>query len=718
MDRLRLIVVLLLVGQFVCTLTATARPGGDDGPAAEMSRGKPLRVHDIPGTMADFAANAGYGWTEIPASTFKNIAIPKPYRPLRDAEPSGPRAVIGAWTGAAYDGRRYLYFTGGGHSGYSGNEVYRLDVVDLRWEQLTWPNAVRWEDRKACGPVILEEDTAGHPVGPGPRSAHTYDGVTFFDGKLWYTGSAGFQLCRVGLWSFDVASSRWTRHKSPEETKRFVAYPTGGYHPDQGVWYLSKQTQFGYYDPQSNSYNKVLPLSGWASTGNAELSPDGTYFIRTTKKHILHVPVAGSLVPLRKFGKPAAIHREAGFGFHDGWWWFWSNQREVVAGRLVGGPSKGHWEFKLFEHAHGPSPGGSGKVFSKWVYLEQYGVFLAIPTDAGNLWIYRPEPVERGLDLPAVSLQELVDRAADGDVVTLEKGQRYFAGAVINKAVTIEGNGAHISGVVKNKGVLLVTADKVVIRNLEISLRNYGDNNACIRLEGRDLLVDGLDCHDFQMGILTAGNVGRLEISNSSFRNGGVNRYANLGHMIYACSSGPTEAGTLVVRNSRFGNWVGRPGHGIKTRCANNLIVGNRIDSGETRGGRAVDISCSSKSVIRENEMRFGKENENSDFIGLAWENSKGGCRMYEGRRPILDLEHNVFTCDRPGKEGAGCVVVSGRIKSTLKLVDNTLLCDGGIPAARCKWLGRKLSAEVDENNVLKTGVAATAVESGTPAKP
>lgn len=716
-----LISVILLVVPLVCVsaeetgLTGAARQQGDSRRAGDGRPGHPLRSHDIPGTMKDFASTAGYGWTEIPGSTFMNIAIPKAYWPLGKGEPAGPRAVIGAWTGAAYDGHRFMYFVGGGHAGYSGNEVYRLDLEDLRWEQLTWPNAVRWRNRKACGPEILEDDTAGNHVGPGPRSAHTYDGVTFFDGKLWYTGSAGFQSCRVGLWSFDVASTRWTRHKSPDETKRFVAYPTGGYHPGQGVWYLSKQSQFGYYDPENDSYTKTFPLSGWASTGNAVLSPDGTHFIRTTKKHIVHIPVAGSTVPFRKFRKPAAIHREAGFGFHDGWWWFWNNRREVVAGRFVGGPAAGGWEFKLFDHARGPTPGGSGKVFSKWLYLEKYGVFLAIPTNAGNLWIYRPEPLDRGVDLPEVSLQELVDRADDGDVVTLEKGARYFAGAVINKAVTIEGNGAHVSGVIRNKGVLLVTADGVVIRDVEISLRNYGDNNACIRLEGRDLLVDGLDCHDFQMGILTGGNVGRLEIRNSRFGNAGMNRHGNLGHMIYACSSGPTEEGTLVVRNSRFKNWRVRPGHGIKTRCANNVIENNEIDSGDTVGGRAVDVSCPSTTVLRGNRVRLGDKNENSDFIGLGWESNKGGCRMYQGRRPDLSLENNAFMCDRSGNEASGCVVVSGRNKSTLRLVGNTLICHEGIPASRCKWLGRKLSAAIDENNVLQTRAVRAAVDPGTP---
>src|SRR5687767_9547569 len=52
----------------------------------------------------------------------------------------GPRAVIGAWGGAALDTERNrLVLWGGGHNDYHGNELYAFDVLTLKWQRLTDP---------------------------------------------------------------------------------------------------------------------------------------------------------------------------------------------------------------------------------------------------------------------------------------------------------------------------------------------------------------------------------------------------------------------------------------------------------------------------------------------------------------------------------------------------------------------------------------------------
>ncbi len=50
----------------------------------------------------------------------------------------GPRAVLIAWNGAAFDEESlFFYFMGGGHADYGGNEVYEFDLKTERWARLT-----------------------------------------------------------------------------------------------------------------------------------------------------------------------------------------------------------------------------------------------------------------------------------------------------------------------------------------------------------------------------------------------------------------------------------------------------------------------------------------------------------------------------------------------------------------------------------------------------
>jgi hypothetical protein len=78
-------------------------------------------------------------------------------------------AIMSAWSGGAFDGKRdRLMIWGGGHGDYAGNEVYAFDLGALKWERLNQPSA----------DVGGNESSGVYPDG-SPRSRHTYNYVQY-----------------------------------------------------------------------------------------------------------------------------------------------------------------------------------------------------------------------------------------------------------------------------------------------------------------------------------------------------------------------------------------------------------------------------------------------------------------------------------------------------------------------------------------------------------
>ncbi len=117
----------------------------------------------------------------------------------------GPRGVIDAWCGGAYDtARDRLVLWGGGHYDYSGNELYAFDVNSLQWSRLTEPS----------NPVT--EGAAYYPDG-NPTARHTYNMIQYSAaidrfisaGSGSYAPDGGISFQTVDL--FDFANSNWER---------------------------------------------------------------------------------------------------------------------------------------------------------------------------------------------------------------------------------------------------------------------------------------------------------------------------------------------------------------------------------------------------------------------------------------------------------------------------------------------------------------------------
>ena len=99
-------------------------------------------------------------------------------------------------------------------------------------------------------------------------------------------------------------------------------------------------------------------------------------------------------------------------------------------------------------------------------------------------------------------LQDLINAAAEGSVLTLEPG-RYSGPVVVNKALTIDGQGAvTVDGGGKGT-VLVVAANQVVLRGMRLtnSGASHDSDDACLNVRGDHNLIEDLRIDDCLFGI-------------------------------------------------------------------------------------------------------------------------------------------------------------------------------------------------------------------------
>ncbi|HNP37823.1 MAG TPA: hypothetical protein PKK10_18425, partial [Woeseiaceae bacterium] len=140
-------------------------------------------------------------WYEVPGAKLETV-FPTPTPPGM----TGPRSVMDAWSGGAYDSvRDRLIVWGGGHCDYAGNEIYVFDIETSVWTRLTEPS------------TQIVEGVSHYPDGL-PSSRHTYDSLSFVPetGEFVSIASGGYFCETNGNYEratdiFNFALNRWER---------------------------------------------------------------------------------------------------------------------------------------------------------------------------------------------------------------------------------------------------------------------------------------------------------------------------------------------------------------------------------------------------------------------------------------------------------------------------------------------------------------------------
>jgi len=187
----------------------------------------------------DFDAMQPGHWYEIPNTTLED-AFPNPAPP----GVIGPKGVVRAWNGGAFDAsRERMILWGGGHNDYSGNEIYVFDINAAvpKWERLTEPSMN----------VGGDESSGVYPDGL-PRSRHTYNYVEYIESIDEYCafGASGTypssQISVSLMQCFNFQTHEWNsgvKQNVPTGNKRgFAIYDVA----KGNVWYRPA-TQRGLY---------------------------------------------------------------------------------------------------------------------------------------------------------------------------------------------------------------------------------------------------------------------------------------------------------------------------------------------------------------------------------------------------------------------------------------------------------------------------------------
>lgn len=208
-------------------------------------------------------------WIELPNSDLNASGVME----------TGGMEVVDAWgggvivTGGLYIGSvqtagTFLVIFGGGHTNYSGNEVYAYGPLEN--------DSPVWQKLRAAtspAPTNVDEDGSGNPV-----SRHTYDALVYVD-----DGTRNWMMCMGILYSYSASNGYNSVHRfdfdvaSPASNlpwaKRADAYGAANitaYEPLSGrVWYyVSGANHVGYFDVAANTKTDALYKSPVGAGGN------------------------------------------------------------------------------------------------------------------------------------------------------------------------------------------------------------------------------------------------------------------------------------------------------------------------------------------------------------------------------------------------------------------------------------------------------------------
>ena len=310
-----------------------------------------------------------------------------------------PNPQSRTYSGLVAGGNRVFYF-GGGHASYPGNDVEVFDPAAMRWEQSYKPEVCPYVPTAPCYDIYNGwGTTVTTPLGR-PYVEHTYQDYAY-DPR----SNRLLVIVNNGTWSYDLVSKQWTP----------LAGLTFGTFSPRGASLATKQL-FGF-DPGLGAFQAVItsgPTSGTYRFNDAT---------RQWVKRSTNLPETGWAQLYSTYGTDRGVHFVYSYGWTRQWWKYdarsdqWtalpdppavpdsfdydSRNRVVVAVNhqstprvMVFDPDANRWT-ELPNLMPGPSaPSGTAAAMS-WRYVPSHNVFIFVSgvySTAGGTtttWAYR-----------------------------------------------------------------------------------------------------------------------------------------------------------------------------------------------------------------------------------------------------------------------------------------------------------------------------------------
>jgi hypothetical protein len=551
----------------------------------------------------------------------------------------GPRQAYSAYSGAAFDGRRF-YFFGGGHHHYRGNDLRTYDLKTLSFERLYDPSYVTTETYQGSKRYLPRH---------GPKATHTYGAFVYVPGRdalyLWGTGVRH-------PWRFDLAQFRrdgdpwsaWRSVPSPlgENARRPLArnyraaVTDGGkillHYGNGGGSAYTFAPEAGRYVPGGSIPAMRMGTLRWVPDENAAFTVYGrtllAYGPNGTVKTKAKLPGPQAFGWRHQADKGWCCDHRVGIAHDPGEdaVFLWDGSGRVVAYDYV----DDSWRLYGRRKAPDGPQGWPTGIWGKWRYVPQADVFVGLAkTDSGlGMWAWK-QPAEAGGGAQQDALKEkrreqgyscsdevagwtCPDLQAQIDQGKVKRGVYTQCGKVTRP---VDFNGAWLKDSVCRRKASLIAEDGAVIEDVRITGPTIGQNANCVRWQGGTVKLDGVTCRRADMGILGFGR--ELAIVDSTIaetRNGGSNH----GHLVYACPR-KARGATLTIRDSTL-KAPGDEGHVLKTGCSETVIRDSRLDGGDGPYSRVIDAFNGGVLDIRDSALIAGPNGGNGDLIGFNGE--------------------------------------------------------------------------------------------------
>lgn len=225
-----------------------AAPSASGTAAASLSAmALSLTQSSVSASGAAFPTIAANCWYELASSNMEAVA-PSPV-----PSPGGTayRKIMEAWGGAAWDyDHEILIVWGGGHTDYSGNEVYGFKLSTMAWSLLRQPcaaNIIAASGGIESSGYYATNTGGATPDTNQPRSRHTYSKLVYSGavGKMVSMGGSGLYInaaSTANINLFDPIANTWTENANDLLTP-FDPYGASCEDADGVLWYIGTGSQ-------------------------------------------------------------------------------------------------------------------------------------------------------------------------------------------------------------------------------------------------------------------------------------------------------------------------------------------------------------------------------------------------------------------------------------------------------------------------------------------
>ncbi len=222
---------------------------------------------------------SGLGWFQVPSSKVQSVCPPND---SNYAFSDNCRNVVNAWSGGIADTKRNrLLIFGGGHTDYSGNEVYAFDPNALTLTRLYSPTEPVSQPSSASCPTTLGDGK--------PNSRHTYGGLAYIasvDKMFVFGGSVACAPGNAGgdTWTLDLSTLAWHRQDpangaGPSDNLNASA----DYDPNTQLVFLNDRSHLWSYNYGTNTYTQLASMPLGLDT-NSVIDPKRKLFFSVGQK--------------------------------------------------------------------------------------------------------------------------------------------------------------------------------------------------------------------------------------------------------------------------------------------------------------------------------------------------------------------------------------------------------------------------------------------------